>query len=340
MSAKTAPTGASIVVDILRSTNQGTSFTSLWSGSPGSRPAIAATTKYSISSSFVTNTLNKGDLFRIDVIQVGSTVAGQDITVQLSYANINPLGPTGFQGNQGVAGVGTQGVAGVGTQGNQGVVGAAGTGFQDHRALTHITDNDGHTQYIYNSPATSTRNDITSVSDVVAFRLKSALNQASNLMEVNDNMSLGSVGVAACIGAQGYLGVGHNAPIASVHVKALSGNAVPRANDMVLLDTQQYHTGDFINTTNSTGPIPGGYNRTVLRLKHSGDLYFGDLFGSMDLAAQGGVKIGTTSTQLMSFWGATPIARPTVSGSKGGNAALASLLTALANAGLITDSTT
>ncbi len=37
--------------------------------------------------------------------------------------------------------------------------------------------------------------------------------------------------------------------------------------------------------------------------------------------------------------GATPIARPTVSGSRGGNAALASLCTALANLGLITNST-
>lgn len=40
------------------------------------------------------------------------------------------------------------------------------------------------------------------------------------------------------------------------------------------------------------------------------------------------------------FFGATPTGRPTVTGAKGGNAALASLLTALASLGLITDSTT
>jgi len=40
------------------------------------------------------------------------------------------------------------------------------------------------------------------------------------------------------------------------------------------------------------------------------------------------------------FQGTAPIAKPTVTGSRGGNAALASLLTALANYGLITDSTT
>lgn len=38
------------------------------------------------------------------------------------------------------------------------------------------------------------------------------------------------------------------------------------------------------------------------------------------------------------FYGTSPISKPTVSGSRGGNAALASLITALANLGLITDS--
>ncbi len=47
-----------------------------------------------------------------------------------------------------------------------------------------------------------------------------------------------------------------------------------------------------------------------------------------------------TSQPLIGFLGATPVARPTVSGSRGGNAALASLITALANLGLVTDSTT
>lgn len=47
---------------------------------------------------------------------------------------------------------------------------------------------------------------------------------------------------------------------------------------------------------------------------------------------------GTAAT--IGFLGANPVARPTVTGSRGGNAALASVLTALANLGLITDSTT
>jgi len=40
------------------------------------------------------------------------------------------------------------------------------------------------------------------------------------------------------------------------------------------------------------------------------------------------------------FYNTAPIAKPTVTGSRGGNAAVASLLTALANLGLITDSST
>jgi hypothetical protein len=42
----------------------------------------------------------------------------------------------------------------------------------------------------------------------------------------------------------------------------------------------------------------------------------------------------------LGFYGATAAAKPTVTGSRGGNAALASLLTALSTLGLITDSTT
>lgn len=49
-------------------------------------------------------------------------------------------------------------------------------------------------------------------------------------------------------------------------------------------------------------------------------------------------NIAQTSTGI-GFNGATPIAKPTVSGSRGANAALESLLTQLAAYGLITNST-
>lgn len=53
-----------------------------------------------------------------------------------------------------------------------------------------------------------------------------------------------------------------------------------------------------------------------------------------------GTKIGTSATQKIGFWGATPVVRPTVTGAKGGNAALTSLMTQLAAIGLVVDSTT
>lgn len=49
---------------------------------------------------------------------------------------------------------------------------------------------------------------------------------------------------------------------------------------------------------------------------------------------------GGVATTALGFHGVGAITKPTVTGSKGGNAALASLLTALANYGLITDSST
>lgn len=58
-------------------------------------------------------------------------------------------------------------------------------------------------------------------------------------------------------------------------------------------------------------------------------------------AAREGLRVETDGTQaLLGMYGAAALAKQTVTGSKGANAALASLITALANLGLITDSTT
>ena len=58
-------------------------------------------------------------------------------------------------------------------------------------------------------------------------------------------------------------------------------------------------------------------------------------------AAREGVRVEASGTApLLGFYGASAVAKPTVSGAKGGNAALGSLVTALAQLGLVTDSTT
>jgi hypothetical protein len=63
------------------------------------------------------------------------------------------------------------------------------------------------------------------------------------------------------------------------------------------------------------------------------------LFAFDATTAREGLRIESNgSAPLLGFYGAGAVARPTVTGSRGGNAALASLLTALAGQGLITDS--
>lgn len=57
------------------------------------------------------------------------------------------------------------------------------------------------------------------------------------------------------------------------------------------------------------------------------------------IAAAGFERFAANSTGV-GFYGSAPVARPVVTGSRGGNAALSSLLTALANLGLIANSTT
>ena len=57
-------------------------------------------------------------------------------------------------------------------------------------------------------------------------------------------------------------------------------------------------------------------------------------------SASAGLKIGLAAGEKVGFFGATPVAQAAVTGSRGGNAALADLIAKLVALGLITDSTT
>lgn len=61
--------------------------------------------------------------------------------------------------------------------------------------------------------------------------------------------------------------------------------------------------------------------------------------GTFDWQNSGNSRLKINSTGV-GFFGSTPIAKPTVVGAKGGNVALGNLMSALANLGLVTDSTT
>jgi hypothetical protein len=79
-SVGTAPTGASLIVDVNK--NGTTIFTT-----QGNRPTIAAagTTSGKVTNMDITS-LADGDSLTVDVDQVGSGVAGSDLTVQISVA--------------------------------------------------------------------------------------------------------------------------------------------------------------------------------------------------------------------------------------------------------------
>lgn len=61
--------------------------------------------------------------------------------------------------------------------------------------------------------------------------------------------------------------------------------------------------------------------------------------GQLTLVAAG-TNVITCAANKLGFFGATPASKPTISGSRAANAALASLITQLATLGLVTDGTT
>jgi hypothetical protein len=72
----TAPTGASVIVDVKK--NGTTIFTTT-----GNRPAISAGGFSGVSGTPDTPSVTTNDYLTVDVSQVGSTVAGSDLTVQI-----------------------------------------------------------------------------------------------------------------------------------------------------------------------------------------------------------------------------------------------------------------
>jgi hypothetical protein len=76
--AQTGPTGADLIFDI------NLNGTSIWGATPANRLEIEDAAQYGIQTAFDSTAVVEGDLLTIDIDQVGSTTAGQDITVVLS----------------------------------------------------------------------------------------------------------------------------------------------------------------------------------------------------------------------------------------------------------------
>lgn len=75
--ANVGPTGAAAIFDINKN------GTSIWNSTQANRIQIAASATTGTQTSFDTSSLAEGDELTIDCDQVGSTVAGQTITVQV-----------------------------------------------------------------------------------------------------------------------------------------------------------------------------------------------------------------------------------------------------------------
>jgi hypothetical protein len=78
MAVNTAPTGASIICDVNK--NGTTIFTT-----QANRPAIAATSFASSAAVPDVTTFAIGDYLTVDIDQVGSTIAGADLVLQVLY---------------------------------------------------------------------------------------------------------------------------------------------------------------------------------------------------------------------------------------------------------------
>ncbi len=76
-SVGTAPTGASLIVDVLKN------GTSIYSGTPANRPTIAAGSYTALGGTPTTTTFVSGDYITVSVVQIGSGVAGSDLTVSI-----------------------------------------------------------------------------------------------------------------------------------------------------------------------------------------------------------------------------------------------------------------
>jgi hypothetical protein len=78
----TAPTGASLIVDVNK--NGTTIYTT-----QGARPTIAASSFTATGNSPAVTTFVAGDYLTVDVDQIGSTVAGSDLTVTIRLRRVS-----------------------------------------------------------------------------------------------------------------------------------------------------------------------------------------------------------------------------------------------------------
>jgi hypothetical protein len=81
--AANQPSGASLVLDVYKSSNQGSTWTSLWATNTGNRPTVTTGTNSGGGTAFDTTTFSAGDWLRFDVVTAGGG-AVQNVALTLS----------------------------------------------------------------------------------------------------------------------------------------------------------------------------------------------------------------------------------------------------------------
>jgi hypothetical protein len=169
-----------------------------------------------------------------------------------------------------------------------------------------VINSGGNTRGLFGEGLSTLSSGISSGATTIPLVSTSGFPSGGGSLYISDGTNISAASYTGVSGntLTGVTGVGSNYA-AGAYVWLLASDV---HNWWDILDTQ----GTWFFFQNATGPL------------HP------IMYWSENLQIQGNVGFNNSA----------PIAKPTVTGSKGGNAALASLITALANYGLITDSTT
>lgn len=166
------------------------------------------------------------------------------------------VGPTGATGPQGLTGP-------QGAKGDTGATGAQGTAAPTaHSGLTGLTTGDGHTQYIFNAPTSSTRNVITPTGAFKALTLKGATD-GTTVLEIQDTAGTAkfTIDENGNVVIKGTLTMDTTA-ISAVAAPSAGGDAVNKtyADSLSPLTTK----GDLLGFSTLRARVPVGANDQVL----------------------------------------------------------------------------
>jgi hypothetical protein len=169
--------------------------------------------------------------------------------------------------------------------------------------------------------------------DTNLYRAASGLLQTDTALKVNTTLNVGAGATGNSAGAAFTTSVDGTTSIGTVVINPFSSGK--RALDIRLAADATSRLRVDASSGSGSGTLTFGDGTTAdtnLYRASANTLATDDAL-TVALALR---HLGTT----LGFYGATAATKPTVTGSRGGNAALASLLTSLATLGLLTDSTT